>query len=377
MRLKLWGTPIGAANLGTRQVATVPTTKAATPPIQFRKFCQNGAAPSAQFVNLLHEATNAGVLFRAKQLFAATGCLGTSTGIGSSSAGGTTARWRGAFHLGPYSTSVLCRVFVHPQDGAVLDASSYAEIKIYSNANEATLVATGTFYFGASPTDTSTVSGWSYCKTGDVYIDGLTADTDYYIKVSDVNYNRIQSISVAELVSMTDNFDGYLPQNLTADSEVLSIYRENVATLQQQIWKRGAAKVFDWTVDAQGTPITRASATPANVIDTAVTTVSTSSPGFTIDMTGKDRLSQTSGVPVVVKAFCKTTSGTGKGRIYLKNSAGTAVATFTDVIPTVVPEWISTTATLTADCDKYDIQFDNNSSGTISLYAVSVYEYET
>jgi hypothetical protein len=375
-RPKIWGGSLGPTDVSPAQVPTVPATKSATAPIPYRKFCNNGASPSAQFINLLNESTNAAALYRGKQVFAATGVLGSAAGISASSASGTRLRWRGAFHLGPYASALLCRVFVHPQDGLTLTAPSAVEVKIYSNATESSLSASGRYYYGQSPTGTAATSGWEYCRTGDIYLGGLSPDTAYYVTVADVDYCRTQSISIAEMLSMTDNFGGYLPQNITSESSVFAKYRNNVALIQKNLWRRGGAQVLSWSVEIQSTPRSIASATPTNLIDNSTTTVSASSPGFTIDMSNKDRLSQTTGVPVTIKVFCSTTSVGGSGRIYLKDSAGTAIATINGSIPVTTPSWISTTATLPASVDKYDIQYDNNSSGTLRVHAVSIYEYE-
>lgn len=375
-RPKLLGSSLGPTTVADRLVPSVPTSKAAVAPISYRKYCNNNAAPSAQFVNALHEATNAGALFRTKEYFS---CFGRTNEALLVASGSNRARWRFSFRTGPYHHTVVAMFVMVPTSADVFygDKATQGKLTIYSDTAEVTSVGSATVTYGAHPKGFSGDAwGFEAFKMITAYVDGLSANTDYYGRFEDVNYGRLQSACVFELASLTEGISGYLPQNLTADSEVLSVYREKVAGVQKNLWKQSGAKVLSWSVDDGTAPITRAASTPANLIDTAVTTVSDSSPGFTIDMRGKDRLSQTTGVPVTIKVFCSTTSAGGAGRIYLKNSAGTEVVKFDGSIPVTTPGWISKTLNLPATVDKYDLQFDNNSLGTISVYAVSIYEYE-
>lgn len=373
-KLKLHGGAIDVGDLGPRQVRGIPTTKAACSPIAVGQFCRNGQSASAQYWNLVHESTNSAVVFRTREIARLGGILGTGAGLSVSSAAGTRARWRAAGRTSPYHHALLCRMVMHPQSSGFTSPSA-AKVEVFSDATESTLIASTTMYYGASPTGTSALSGWPYLKHSDQYITGIDPDTDVFLKISDVDYGLVQSISIADLTSMTEQAGGYLTQTLNSDSEVLSNYRSKVAEIQEDLCKRAGARLLSYSVDLQSSPRTFAAATATNIIDGSSTTVSDATPGEYLDLRGKARRGQ-SGVPVILKVYCSTTSPTGSGRIYLKSSTGTALQ-ITNTIPlSGAPAWISVTGTLPATLTKYDLQADNNSSSTLSIHAATMWQHE-
>lgn len=375
-RIKLFGDALGPTEAGPRKSAAVPAARPVIAPIEVRKFCVNGDSPSAQYWNALHESTNQTMLYRTKTALEFTGALGTGAGINQSSSASDRPRWRGVFHTGMYHHSLLARVVMHPQSNG-FDQPAAAKLEIYSDATESTLVATANFFYGASPTGTASRSGWNYLKVIDQFVTGLSANTTYFAKVSDVSYGLIQSISVADLASLSENFSGYLPQNLTQDSEVLDEYREQVATAQKNTWKYGAAKVLNWSVDAQASPRTNTSSTWTNIIDGSTTFSDATAPLY-FNMTGKDRLSQTSGVPVTMWAYLNSTSA-ANGQIALYDSAGAAItgSQLSYAGAGSAPGWYSASFNLPATEARYHLMSRQTAPpATLSIYAASIFEYE-
>jgi hypothetical protein len=372
MRESRFGTPLLPAELGARLVRALPSTRAATSPIEWRKFCLNGTAPSAQFQNLLHEATNNAVVHRTRQIF-----WGGSPTALLSSAAASRARYRFAFRTSTYHNNLKVIVVTQPPESTYASSASYVRLKIFSDATETTVAATVDFHHGASPGGSaSTVYGWNYAKITGGYVTGLTPNTDYYGTFYDENNARLQTATVIETQSMTEHIDGYLPTSLNQDSEVLSVYREKVATIQKELWKNSGSHVLNWTVDNGTSPITRTSTTAINIVDNSSTSVSASTPGYTIDMRNKTRRSE-DGVPCVMKAFGKMASGSNKGAVYLVDSAGNTVDVIFDLWG-ATPQWQSTSFTIPATLDKYDLRFSRGSTADagnpFSLYAVSIYE---
>ena len=76
----------------------------------------------------------------------------------------------------------------------------------------------------------------------------------------------------------------------------------------------------------------------------------------------------------MLKAYGKMGAAVVGGRVYLKNLAGTTIASIIDGWSTTTPTWVSTTFNLPATVDKYDLQFASTGGNTFSLFAVSVYE---
>jgi hypothetical protein len=375
---------------GDRQVPTLPVTKAAVPPIQTDRFFRNNKHPDASAFNQMNEQMNQGMVFRTKEAFSFFGPCGLwPTGIGGffiggqgGSFAGSTKRWRGAFHTSPYTHALVARVVMCPPHSNY-NNDTYATLKIYSDATETTLVSTTEFHYGVGPSNVS-VGGWQYHRIIDKFIEGLSADTDYYLVFSDENYGRLQSCAIADMQSMSD-YNGYLPVNFTEQTQILDTDIENLVSAMPSLWKRGGAKVFNWTVDYNAfNPVTNNTATFKNVLDTSVTTVSAATPGWTLDMRYKNRLSQTT-VPCVLKVCGSWLNGgsASGGTVQLVNSAGTVIATLGGGTGwnSTTPKWLEVAVNMPATLDKYDLQFKIGTAGTqigtLSLYACSMYEYET
>jgi hypothetical protein len=376
MTIKLYGhrAPVP----GDRQVPELPVSKAGSPPIQTDRFFRNGKYPDATAFNEMNAQMNQAMVFRTKEAFSFFGACGLwPTGFGGyfigpalGSFAGTTKRWRGAFHTGPYHHALLVRVVMCPPHSNFLEAT-YATLKIYSDASETTLVSTTEFYYGSGPSN-AVVGGWQYHKFIDKFVEGLTADTDYYLVFSDENYGRLQSCSIADLASMTENYGGYLPTNFTEESQILDEYRQNLVAPMPALWKRGGAKVLNWNCDPQFSPRTIAVNTATNLLDGTSTTYGAAIPGYTLDMTGKNRLSQT-GCPCVMKVHLSCTSA-ANGVVHLRDSAGTIVATCTNTYGAGVSGWISS-AQFNLSSGKHYLTYQT-AAGTLSVRAASIYEYE-
>ncbi len=373
---KIYGDRAGST-AGT-QVPALPVTKAAEPPIPTDRFFRNGKHPDASAMNALNIQMNQAMLFRTKEAFSILGDLGSAPGIQATSTAGTRARWRGAFHTSPYSHALLARVVMFPPSSNYSN-DTYATLKIYSDATETTLVSTTEFHYGPGPS-TSSVGGWQYHKIIDKFIDGLNADTDYYFLWADEAFGRLQSAAVADLQSMSENYNGYLPVNFTEQTPVYDKYREQLVTPIPSLWKRGGAKVMGWTTNIQSSPTTNATSTYKNVLDGTSTAVSASTPGWTLDMRYKNRLSQAT-VPCklwVCGSWLTGGTPTG-GDVLLLDSAGSTVASISAGWANTTPKWVSTTVNLPATSAKYDIQIrmgPGGAAGTFSCYAISMYEYE-
>lgn len=372
-RILMDGGQLAPGSVGPRQVRGNPTTKAATPPIEVKKFCQNGDSPSAQYWNLLDEATNAAALYRGKQVFSWSSRVGLSGISIPSSAAGTRNRWRAAFHTGKYTTRLMARVVLCPPNNNFGNAT-YGKLTIFSGATEGTTVTSASFYYGAGP-GTTIVNGYQYLREIMLPIEGLTADTDYTLRFDDIDYGRIVCASVFELPSLTDGITGYLPLTLNQDSEVLHVYRQNVALVQKNLCKLSGGTILTWTVDDQSSPITITPLTPTNIIDASSTTYGAAIPGPTFDMANKARLAQTSGVPIKVRVWGSDTGGLGA--VTLRDSAGASVV---EVAVTGAAAWFTNTGYLPASSGKFYLTANGNvGDGTdpVSVHAVSIYPYET
>lgn len=373
--IKVHGDHLPDGSVGEIKVPSNPASRLELPPIDPDRWFRNGKCPDANAIGAMNALANSVALFRGKCPIATYSNLIKTP----SSQLASRVRHRFAWKSGPYTHALLAVVTLYPPN-AGLDQDSYAKLTVYSDATETTTVTTQEFHYGASPKGSTAAVGWGYMKTVIQMIDGISPNTEYYGKFSDENYGRIQSVLVFELSSLTENNAGYLVPNVTMKTPLTDSLRGNLASVVNTVWREGGAHVLYWDCANHGSPITRASSTPANVVDTSLTTISASTPGPTLDMTGKARLSQTSGVPCVLKAFGSWAAGGGAtsgGGVYLKNSAGTTIGSIVDQWTSTTPRWFSTTLTVPTGVDKYDLQFTRGTSGgTFTLYSVCVYELD-
>ena len=350
--------PIGSVS--PRQVVANPATKQASPPIQPDRYTRNGQQPSAQLINALNEAGNQSAMYRSKEVFA--------FARSRFDALSTIRDWRFAFHTGSYTHTLLGIVHIDPPvSGSTVN--SYITVTIYSDTAEAVTVGSTDFVFGAIA---AADVGFNNAKLLLGYIEGVAPDTAYYGKVSVTAGGLPMGISIVDLPSMTENAGGYLAENVTAYSSVLDVHRQNLVTVSNALWRRCGSRVLSWTVEDGAAPITTTSATATNIINNSSTTITSATPGFTIDMTGKARIGQTSGVPCIMKAYGRMSAGTN-GAVYIKDSAGNTVASIAAAWGTSASWQTSASFNLPASSAKYDLMY-STTAGTFSLHAISIYE---
>ncbi|HEX5064122.1 MAG TPA: hypothetical protein VFV99_32320 [Kofleriaceae bacterium] len=378
-QLKFTGDRLPIGSVGSRQVVANPTSKAADPPIQYDRFARNGKHPNVALIQQMQGAVNAAVMYRSKQVFSIAGRLNTAAPVVSAA---DRPRWRFAFHTSPYTHALMAVVSMLPPDVDISPpgyANTSGRLDIANGAGS--IVATQSFYYGLHPVPRFSglggyVPDWKHIRWFVKYVDGVAADTDYFGTFYDVNYGRLQSACVFELPSMTEFTNGYLAENISGQSPILDVYREKQATIMRNLWRRAGAHLINWTVDDQGAPLQRtANTTQVNVIDLS-TTFNASDPAFTLVMDGKNRRTQSAGIPCVMKAYGVMSAGTN-GSVYLKNGVGTIVAQIVSAWGTT-PSWqTSAVFNLPATTDRYFLHVAGPASGTFSLGAISVYPYTT
>lgn len=313
---------------------------------------------------MLNEGVNQSVCYRTRQCFYSYGRLSTARTAASTNE----SRWWFAFKTGPYHHALYAIAALWPDtDAPVTPRNASARLDIYSNTTMSALVTSVTFTYGSHPNN-GAASGVDYSHIKEIknYVTGLAANTTYYGVWSAVDKCRLLGATVFDLQSMTAA-NGYLPQNLGARSGIFSKYREDQATIMNALWSNAAAQVFNWTCETA--PRTISVGTATNVLD-GTTAVSPSSIGWTLDMTGKSRLTQSTGVPVTMYILASMAAA-ANGTVSLVNSSGVAVLTAT--ITATTPTWVTATGVLPASQGKYDLVYSVAAS-TLNLYAVGVFE---
>jgi hypothetical protein len=347
------------------------------PAIQADYWARNGLHPDARLANMLNEHANQASLYRPKQYF---NYMGRLDGVGGavqvrSGQLATRARWRFAFRTGAFAHGLGAIVaMIEPDNGP--DQNSYATLEITNGAGA--VVATQTFEYGVRGIDFLSEPGWRHMKQIMGLLDGIPADTELYGTFYDLNYGRLVSACVFELPTLSEN-GGYLAGNITTHSAILDTHRQYAAEVSNAVLQKGAAHIFNWTVDNGASPVTNSTSTPKNIIDTSITAVAAASPGWTLDLRNRGRLS-TPDVPVVMNVYASVSAQnflTDAG-IMLVDSSGTAVMSITGSGASAwstTPAWYTVTGTLPATVEKYDLMLYSNDLAGFDVYAVSLYQY--
>jgi hypothetical protein len=386
---RFFGETLPPGTVGPRQVPHMPASRAAQPPIQVNRWVRNDKHPNAEYESAKNEALNQAAIWRTKDYCSFIGHVTGDSHLAPLAA--DMDWWRFAFRSGPFAHAALCSAVLYPNGDITTDVNQSVLLNLHTSETEAAVVASQTFNYGPNPVGgSSSTSGWCYTKTLEQYID-ITPSTDYYGLIRMQGRAKIGSFTMFELASLTENFDGYLPQNISAQNPILDKYRQNQSEMIQTMQPEYGPKVFNWTV-APGTSYatgqspspftykTTTSATERNILDYTLfgggsTAVSVNTPGWQPDMQLKNRKSQPAGVGCRMKAFGYVSAGTG-GSVILKDSTGASVAALTNVF-TTTPGWHSVTFDLPATDAKYDVHFaEPGGVNTFHLWAVSIYEHD-
>lgn len=337
----------------------------AKPPIEPHQFARNGQYPDAYLQNEMADLGNKLALFRGKEVFAKFSHELTSEAISAAER----VRWRFAFRASPYANAIGVVAWMGPAvpDGPHLGV--YSRLRI-QDATPTTL-GDAEFHYGYVPATTSATPAnmsamWVLLKDSNGDVVAPVAGTDYYGTVSDFQ-GRILGISVYE---MSINATPPFREGHGAGSPVLDLDREELVLGARKLWKYGAGHLMNWCVDVAGSPITRTSVTPINIVDNTSTGVSAATPGYTLDLRYRSTVRRTT-VPCIFKVYA---SCPGLGSAMIKDSTSGAVVTIANIS---AAGWYSARVNLPATLAKYDLHAAGDGVNAISISAVSLYQDET
>jgi len=332
-------------------------------PLHVRRYVRNGLIPHAIFESEVGAALNFCGAVRNRELF--------SWGVPLTSipgAGGDRVRWRAAAHTGPLLRRLRATICAARNDADALEPSCTIYV---TNADQSVTYGSAEFVygnnFGTAPGNTPDEFG-----IGELIIGGVPADTDVYLRIDDNDHGRIVSVTIHEESKKLLASNGYLlPSVVSVGGPIDDARRGSSYALATSLWKRGAAHLFNWTVDLDASKITTTGGTFKNIVDNSSTSVSAATPGWTLDLRYCRTLGQTT-VPCVFKCYGSATVG-DTAEVSLVDSGGSPVATISVNSPT--NGWFSATVNLPATLAKYDVHYADPDGGTISLGACSLYQY--
>jgi len=195
----------------------------------------------------------------------------------------------------------------------------------------------------------------------------------YECEIVTTDFARPLGVTVYEVgnYNLSEATDFYNQRSPQAGSTILDDDRARLLIGADQLLRHNGATAFHWG-RRDGTTRTRTSATPINLVDGSSTAISTATPGFSVNMTYRRTASRTT-VPVELAVYGRVSASTGIVRIV--NSAGTPMATCS--VSATANAWTVVTGSLPASTGKYDVQFYGDGANTLTVYALSLIEWES
>lgn len=352
-------TSINTSSTTLRQGQGV-VTATVVPPIQTAQWARNGKHPNALCESQKAESANNAAVFRTKEIWRGPGTLPTPGSAGA----GDRLRYRFAWNSGPFAHAVYAWLVLAPP--TVNTLASYARLDI--TAADGSSSVSQKFYWGSAPYD----GGLESLRMYPIMISVLP-NTLYTAALYDVDNNNLQGGVIYELASLTQNNAGYLVQNFAQGTPILAENRQNLAEMTSALWKHGCGTVFHFN-EGFGSLITT-STTLTNVLDGTSTTPSIHTPGWTIDMTGKARRSQSGMVPVMFAACGSCPSGSFTN-LNLIDQTGTVICSVNGFESFSTPTWQFAACSIPATVGKYDLVYGSDGTHSFHVSAISCFEYE-
>lgn len=327
-------------------------------PVHSHRFCDNGAIPHFQFYQRL--ATDAGrVAWQRGKVWRSPGRVSTIVAAGGA---GQRNRWFGYIHTPPLCTQLgVYLIAARAQTSGGL-TDPYVKLGVSGG------VGSVEYHYGntlAVPADVPSEWGHAY------RVLDCAPDTGYELEFSDHDNGRLVSGTVWTIGAPPDTANGYIDPGYAVGENIYDVDQQALAQLTTAQFNRAGATAWSWSADTAAGARTRTSATDINLIDNTSTAVTAATPGATLDLRNRNSSSVTT-VACVLRARARVAGGAG-GHIYLKNSAGTVLATLT--ITSTVAGWTSTTVNLPNTEAKYDLHFDGDGTNLITVDAVVLHEH--
>ncbi len=333
--------------------------------VQHRR-ARNGTYPTASFYNAAIYAENHITTFRKREVFRWNGHMG-ATAVGR--VGGTINHSRFRCHVG-YGTTKLVAYAILGRPRATWSTDPYVSIDVTISGGATTTMAPDMHSSVGAPTPTDTPDEWGYHRSEIA----VTPNTTYEVLVKQVDYARILSLTIFEEGGGTidDAVDYYNEQVPQSGSKVLDAHRERLLPGLSNMWKRNGGLQVNWSREG-GLTRTRTASSVINLTDNTTTGTPTAhTPGWTLDLAYRTTMSRAV-VPCVLAVYGSMSAGTGA--VYLTDTSG--VTALAATVNSATPQWFTTTGNLVAAASKkYDPMFISDGTNTLTVHALSLYEYE-
>lgn len=336
----------------------IPTDRQLPGLLHPQRFCRNGQIPMAPYVGRISRALQHTLAFRRKLVFQYhSPFVFTDT----SGAAGSAVRWRCRFHTGYSAKRLFLRVLLAP---STQGTAPYVTWTITPD--------------GGSPITTPALHGSLVdSANGDApdtlirrqAVIDISANTSYGGYLTAYDYVRPISGCIYEggRLDLDDTEPAVVIVQPARRAPVLASHIDELWNAQLLTWQRNGSHLFSWSKDTSAVTLTTTTFT--NIWDQTSTSVSTSSPGVSVDTVSHSTRSG-SGVPVRFAVYAYVSTGTGAVR--LANSSGALLTANL----TTTQQWVEVSGTIPDAIDKLDVQAKADSGGAqVTVEAVSLYEY--
>jgi hypothetical protein len=296
------------------------------------------------------------------------------------SVAGSVARLRVQMHTGYGAKRLRFKLGCgRDNSGAGLATDPRVSILIYDGVTSTTKEA----HLGTTP---ATATGGAPDAPNDITWRSLSFDVDpattYEIYIATVDYGRVLCVGGWEEASdIVDGSVDYMNDEVvTAGGIIVDSMRARTLQGLSQLWRRNGSHLLTYPGRGDGTGITTNSTTWKNALDTSITTVGSSTPGFYIGDNGAPsmepwtRLSDGKVLDVVLAVYASTTAGS-TGEVRLQDGSGTRCS-ITGIGSAA--DWYVTNTTIsnTDTLAKLDLQArTSDATKTLTFHAASLYCY--
>lgn len=341
-----------------------PISKDYTPPIDAFRWCKNGMMPDVRLVNQLVASNNRMHAYRKKAVFNVWDSSASTNGVKHrfhfrSGEGTQLLVFRygvaPAFHA---ATTPLVTFTITPSGGS--PASAYAS---FGSANYGTL--------------TPDVIQWGKRAFS------ISPNIAYEVSVTTADEANLVALTAFEVGyhDLTTDVDGFIAPTSTY-GQIDDAARQTMLLTLATAWKHNGAHLYNWSCN--GTAATITGGTWTNPLDATTAVASTSAGVILGDALLEPYGRRSASTYMTLCAYGQVTGGAGTGEVRMFTDYGGASPTLCSVtgIGTTL-QWYTSNQIFGAgnfapdEFTKADLQHRMNGAGTLNLYAVSLYLYET
>lgn len=330
-----------------------------------RRHIRNGLYPASNMWRTAIDAENHITAYRHREVYRRAWERGVSL-----SAAGTNTYQRFRFRTG-YGVTRLAYLVELGLDDKTTGTDPYLLIETTLSGGATT---TTEFHFGLSAVGPGMTDAPDETYAGRAVIDVDPASI-YEVRIATVDYARPLSVVAYELGATTveEPVNYFNTHDPAAGSPIYDADRQRLLQGLSNMYRQNGGITWHWG-EASFTARTRTSATYINAIDNATTgTPATSDPGVYLNPQYHNTESRTT-VPFELAVYGEvTTSGTGYVRLI--DTSGNTYGPVS-IVSDVAPAWHTATINLPASDTFYAIQYAGDGVDTVSVYSVSLIEWE-